>query len=154
MHTPMKTIRNTLLIGLTAWAAAFASAEDKEGIKDQAKLQGEWMMVSGERDGQPFPDEFRKGFKRVAKGDETTVTMGDQLFMKAKFTLDPTKKPKTIDYSVTGGTYAGNRQLGIYELNGDTAKFCFSIPGRARPDDFSTKSQDGRTLSVWKLAKQ
>src|SRR5258708_20508037 len=133
---PVKTIRHTLLIGLTAWAVAFASAEDKEGIKDKAKLQGEWLMVSGERDGQPFADEFRKGFKRVAKGDETTVTMGDQLFLKAKFTLDPSKKPKTIDYSVTGGAYAGTRQLGIYELEDDTRHFCFSLPTTALPHTF------------------
>jgi uncharacterized protein (TIGR03067 family) len=93
----MKTTRNTLLIGLTAWG------EDNEAVKDKAKLHGEWTMVSGERDGQPFPDDLRKSFKRVARGDETTVTMGDQLFLKAKFTLDPFKKPKTIDYSVTVG---------------------------------------------------
>ena len=153
-HTAMRTPSHTLLIALTAWAVATAWAQNNETINDNAKLQGEWTMVSGERDGLPFPDDLRKSFKRVAKGDEVTVTMGDQLSLKAKFTLDMSKKPKTIDYSVTGGPYAGNRQLGIYEMQGNTVKFCFSIPGKARPSDFSTKLRDGRTLTVWTQAKQ
>jgi uncharacterized protein (TIGR03067 family) len=109
-------------------------------------------MVSGQRDGQAFSEDLRKSFKRVAKGDETTVTMGGQLFLKAKFVLGPSKRPKTIDYSVTGGPYAGNMQLGIYEFDGDQIRFCFSTPGRNRPTDFTTKQNDGRTLSLWKRA--
>ncbi|MDB6112377.1 MAG: hypothetical protein JWR69_4127, partial [Pedosphaera sp.] len=45
-QTPMKTIRNLLLIGLTALAVASAGAEDSEAVKkDQALLQDEWSLV-------------------------------------------------------------------------------------------------------------
>ncbi|MDB6109151.1 MAG: hypothetical protein JWR69_901, partial [Pedosphaera sp.] len=108
----------------------------------------------GARDGQPFSADFMKDSKRVAKGDETTVTIQGQLFMKAKFTLDPSKNPKTIDYSVTGGPYEGRTQLGIYELDGDQVKYCFSSPGKPRPTDFTTKPHDGRTSTVWKREKK
>jgi uncharacterized protein (TIGR03067 family) len=151
----MKTIRNSLLIGLAALVVATAWAEDTEAVKkDKAQLQGAWAMVSGERDGQAFSTDFIKDSKRVAKADETTVTIQGQLFMKARFTLDPSKSPKTIDYSITGGAYAGNSQLGIYELDGDKVRFCFSIPGKERPTDFATKPNDGRTLSIWKREKK
>ena len=144
----MKTMRNILLIGLTARALTTAWAEDNEAVnKDKAQLQGGWTMVSGERDGQAFSASFMKDSKRVAKGDETTVTIQGQLFMKATFTLDPSKSPKTIDYSVTGGPYAGKIQFGVYELDGDKVKFCFSTPGKERPTDFSTKLDDRRTVS-------
>jgi uncharacterized protein (TIGR03067 family) len=150
----MKTIRTPLLVGLMALMAAATWAQSNEAAdKDKARLQGEWTMVSGERDGQAFPAEFMKDSKRVAKGDEVTVTLQGQLFMKAKFTLGPAKSPKTIDYSVTGGPNAGKTQLGIYELDGDKVKFCFSTPGKERPDGFVTKPNDGRTLSTWKREK-
>jgi len=40
------------------------------------------------------PEEMRTTAKRVAKENETTVTIGGQLFMKAKFTLDLAKRPR------------------------------------------------------------
>ena len=100
-----------------------------------------------------MPDAMRKQMKRVCKGDEITTTMSGQLFIQAKITLDPSKKPKTIDYQMTGGYTKGQKQLGIYEVDGDTFKSCFSKPGAERPTDFTTKPDDGRTVSVWKREK-
>ncbi len=79
--------------------------------------------------------------------------MGGQVFLKAKITLDPSKKPKTIDYRMLEGFTKGKTQLGIYELDGDTFRSCFSAPGDPRPTDFTTKAGDRRTLSVWKRVK-
>ena len=151
----MKTIRNALLIGLTALVISQARGEDTDAAKkDLAQLQGEWTMATGSRDGQSLPDAMLKNSKRTCKGDETTVVIGGQLLMKTKFTLDPSKKPKCIDYQITGGANAGKTQLGIYELDGDTVKFCFSTPGKDRPTDFTTQAGDGRTSSVWKREKK
>ena len=74
--------------------------------------------------------------------------------MKAKITIDPSKKPKTIDYQMTDGFTKGKTQLGIYEVDGDTFKSCFGKPGTERPTEFTSKPGDGRTLSVWKREKQ
>lgn len=150
----MKTIQSVVLIGLLAIILSPAWAADNEGVKkDLAQLQGEWSMVSGSAEGQPMPDELRKQMKRVCKGDEATTTMGGQMFIKAKITIDPSKKPKTIDYQMTDGFTKGKRQLGIYEVDGDTFKSCFSKPGAARPADFTSKPGDGLTVSVWKREK-
>jgi uncharacterized protein (TIGR03067 family) len=125
-----------------------------DGKKDMAKLEGEWSMVSGERDGQALPEDLVKDAKRVAKAGETTVTIGGQQFLKAKFTVDPSKKPKAIDYTVTEGPNKGKTQLGIYELDGDTVKFCFAAPDKERPKEFKTAAESGLTLSVWKREKK
>jgi len=151
----MKRIRIALLIGLTAFIISQARGEDTEAAKqDVAQLQGEWVMSTGGRDGNALPAEMLKNSKRVCMVDETTVVVGGQLLMKAKFTLDPSKKPKSLDYQITGGANAGKTQLGIYELDGDTVKFCFSTPGTDRPTDFATKAGDGHTSSVWKREKK
>jgi len=143
------------LSGLAAATLASAGAGGEEAVKkDMARLQGEWLMVSGSADGQAMPDDMRKQMKRVCKGDQTTTTMGDQVFLKAKITIDPSKNPKTIDYEMIEGFTKGKKQLGIYELDGDTFKSCFAGPGADRPTDFSSKPGDKRTVSVWKRAKE
>jgi uncharacterized protein (TIGR03067 family) len=116
-------------------------------------MQGEWSMVSGSADGQSMQEDLRKQMKRVCKGNETTTTMGDQVFMKAKFTIDPTAKPKTIDYEMIDGFTKGKKQLGIYEVEGDTFRSCFAKPGEKRPTEFKNEPGDGHTLSVWKRKK-
>jgi uncharacterized protein (TIGR03067 family) len=146
----MRAITVTLAVCLLAGAG---DAED--AVKKEKKLlEGEWSMVSGEIDRQPLPAEYVKNATRVAKGGETTVMIGGRLFLKARYTIDPAKKPKTIDYAMTGGPTKGKTQLGIYELDGDTVKFCFAAPGKDRPGDFTTKEGSGRTLSVWKRTKK
>jgi len=118
-----------------------------------ARLQGEWSMVSGSADGQPMPEQMLKQMKRVCKGDETTTTLSGRVFIKAKITIDPLKKPKTIDYQMTDGFTKGKKQFGIYEVDGGTFKSCFGKPGAERPTDFTSTPGDGRTLSVWKREK-
>jgi len=122
--------------------------------KEMAQLEGEWSMVSGEADGASMPEEMVKTGKRVAKDGETTITIGGQVYFKAKFTIDPAKKPKAIDYDMTEGPTKGKKHLGIYELDGDTVKFCFAAPGKDRPTEFTSKEGSQHTLSVWKRVKK
>ena len=150
----MKTLTPLFLTALAAITLSSLLADESDAAKkDLALLQGEWSMVSGSADGQEMPEDMAKQMKRVCKGDETTTTMGGQVFLRAKITLDPSKKPKAIDYDMVEGATKGKKQLGIYEIDGDTFKSCFAKPGEERPTDFSTKPGDGRTLSIWKRAK-
>jgi uncharacterized protein (TIGR03067 family) len=129
------------------------AADDEAIKKDLALLQGEWSMVSGSANGQEMPKEMRKQMKRLCKGNETTTTMGGEVFLKAKITIDPSKNPKTIEYQMTDGPTKGKKQFGIYQVDGNTFKSCFAAPGAERPTDFSSKPGDQRTLSTWKREK-
>ena len=150
----MKRIRMALLLTLTAVPLLTVRGEETQAIKkDLALLQGAWSMASGTANGESMPEGLRKQMKRICKGDETTATMGGQVFLRAKITLDPTKTPKTIDYVMTEGFTKGKTQLGIYEIDGDTLKSCFAAPGADRPTDFSSKAGDNRTFSIWKRDK-
>ena len=119
-----------------------------------AKLDGEWAMVSGEANGVPLAKTLVATGKRVAKDGETTIYMVGKMFFKAKYSIDPTKKPKAIDYEMTEGLTKGRTHFGIYELDGDTVKFCFAGPGEDRPTEFTTKAKTQDTLSVWKKEKK
>jgi uncharacterized protein (TIGR03067 family) len=129
------------------------SAQD-DTKKEMAKLEGEWSMVSGNASGQSLPEEAVKSGKRVCKDGETTITISGRVYFKAKVTIDSTKKLKAIDYEMTEGPTKGKTHLGIYELDGDTVKFCFAAPGKDRPTDFTAKEGSERTLSVWKKDKK
>ena len=144
----------TILAAAVVCLLVAADNPSDEAKKDMAALQGEWSLKSGERDGQAMPEDFVKGFKRVAKDDVTTVTSNGQAYMKAKFAVDPARKPKTIDYTLLEGPNKDKKVLGIYELDGDTVKFCFAGPDQERPKEFKTKGATGVTLSVWKREKK
>ncbi|MGO9466619.1 MAG: TIGR03067 domain-containing protein [Isosphaeraceae bacterium] len=143
---------STRLIGPAVAVLVFVGAGGAQDAtkEEMAKLEGQWSMVSGEANGFPMPEESVKGGKRVAKDSETAVTFYGQVYFKAKYSIDPTKKPRAIDYMMTEGPTKGKTHLGIYELDGDTVKFCFAAPGKDRPTDFTAKEGSQRTLSVWK----
>jgi RNA polymerase sigma factor (sigma-70 family) len=141
-------------LGLETLKRAAADKDEEAVKKEIASLEGDWAMVSGEIGGQAMPEEFVKSGTRMCKGNETTVKINGNVFMKATFTVDPSKKPKTIDYTMTEGPSKGKSQLGIYETDGDTVRFCFAAPGKDRPTGFTTKTGDECTLSVWKKAKK
>jgi uncharacterized protein (TIGR03067 family) len=112
--------------------------------KEMALLEGEWSMVSGEANGMAMPEATAKTGKRVAKGGETSITLSGQVYFKAKFSIDPSKKPKEIDYEMTEGPTKGKTHLGIYELDGDTVKFALLRRGRiARPTSQQKRAASG-----------
>lgn len=152
----MKNIKNALLFaGLAFTALTSVRAEDTQAIKtDMAQLQGRWSMVSGTADGYPIPANMLTNYSRVCHDDEITAMVGERLVIKAKITIDPSKKPKTIDYQVIDGPTKGRKHLGIYEVEGDTFKSCFGAPDAERPADFTSKPGDLRTSTEWKREKK
>src|SRR4051812_44031619 len=100
LHITFSMIAVMLLLGA---AGAAPDAADN----DMARLEGQWSMLSGLADGQPMPEQMVKTGRRVAKDGQTTITFGEQLYFKAKFTIDATKKPRTIDYDMIEGPTKG-----------------------------------------------
>jgi uncharacterized protein (TIGR03067 family) len=121
-----------------------ASAQDKS---DKDKLQGTWLMVSGERAGKALPPEFAKDAKVVFAGDKLTLKNKD-FMLEGTFKLDPGKKPKEIDVD-----FNGKPGKGIYQLEGDTLKIAHGETGDPRPKDFTTKEGDQVTVVVFKREK-
>jgi|SRR5260370_27176617 uncharacterized protein (TIGR03067 family) len=135
--------------------AALVMADDKkdDAVKEELKkFEGTWKLVSSEHDGEKAPDDAIKTAKAMAKGGQVTLSVDGKTVMEADFTIDPTKKPKTIDATVTtAGPDKGKKTLGIYEIDGDTMKICFS--DKERPKEFSAKKGSGCTLDMYKREK-
>jgi uncharacterized protein (TIGR03067 family) len=142
----------TKLFAMAVVVLCLAADSPKDAAKkDQEKLQGDWVLASGERDGEQLPEDLIKSLKRTVTGDKSVVTRDGQAVATGTFTLDPSKKPKAIDFKLEGMDQPIH---GIYDLDGDTFKLCYAAPGEERPKEFATKAGTGHTLAVWKKAKK
>jgi uncharacterized protein (TIGR03067 family) len=122
--------------------AAIASSGDAKGKaikKDHKQIEGTWRVVALEVDGKKSTDEDAKKLTVVNGSDGTwSLRSEDKEISKGTSTIDPTKKRKTIDFTITEGEGKGNQHLGIYELGEKTRKLCFASPGKERPTEFSS----------------
>ena len=121
------------------------------GMKEQEAVQGDWVLVSGERDGIVFPESDVEGTKRTFTGDKFLVTKQSERVASGTFRLDPSKQPKEVNVKLDG---ADKPVQGIYALEGETLKICYGLPGVERPKEFGTKVGSGHIFGVWKRAKQ
>lgn len=121
------------------------------------KLQGTWVLVSGERDGEKLSDDHVKNSKMTYKGNQGEITSPHQhaetiFFEIAK--LDPDKSPKEFHFVRKSGPNAGKTIVGIYEFDGnDQYKFAFDPAGVTTPKDFTTKEGSGFISHAWKRVK-
>ena len=141
------------VLALTAGLSLAAGDGNKKALDmEYAKLEGTWQVVSLEVDGMMIPKETIKNSKLIIKSKEFTMKENIATY-KGTFSIDPSKKPKTIDIKFTEGPENGNTSLGIYELDGDDLKLCLSVTTKERPTEFSAKPKSGHGFEVLKREK-
>jgi uncharacterized protein (TIGR03067 family) len=121
--------------------------------KDRSKLQGTWTCQSAQRDGKPVPEGTVKQLRLVLTKDKYATHKGEELLFESEYKIDPEKKPKEIDIIATEGENKGKPARGIYLLEEDTLKLCYTMPGKERPKEFESKAGTGATFAVWKRSK-
>ena len=116
--------------------------------EEMKKFQGTWKQTACEKDGVAESlDEFGWEPRSTFTGDTFVVTLADgSIAIKGIFKLDPTREPKTIDWTDTFGEDAGKTFLAIYSLEGDQLVFCAADAGQERPTEFRTRP--GQVLRV------
>jgi uncharacterized protein (TIGR03067 family) len=118
-------------------ALALAASLSAQGTKAPAALQGTWVVAS--INGQPAPDGSSEMSLTFA-GDKYHQTVNGEVNERGTFAVDASKKPMTIDLTITEGADAGTVQLGILEITGDSMRLALDMPGaKQRPGDFTVK---------------
>ena len=120
--------------------------------KEVKKLEGTWKLVGLERLGQEV------------KGSSLTLTItGNKYVAKTRtgvvleegtYQINPSRKLKTMTFSILSGKDKGSTQNALYELQGDTLKLCLAQPGKDRPASFTTKTGTGFEMFVMERVKK
>src|SRR5437660_6957578 len=152
-------MKSAFLLVLTIAALMAADpAKDDPSQRDLAKLQGTWLTVSLVNDGKMLVDEKASPkpgpvTKLVYDGNKWIVKVGDKAVASGVFKIDATKTPKEIDILDDSDVKNAQIKLGIYELDGDTYKYCLAPAGKPRPTEFASKPGSGHSLGVSKREK-
>ena len=151
LHAPVGL---ALLLAVTGLAAA---ADDKEkAIKeDRKKYEGTWQVVSLEVDGKKTAEEDAKKITVVNDRDgKWAIEVEGKVIARGTSEIDPTKKLRTVDLTVTEGDGKGQTALGIYEFKDDTRKVCLAPAGKERPTEFTSAAGSGHILALLKRVKK
>jgi uncharacterized protein (TIGR03067 family) len=129
-------------------------AQDEATKKDRQLLEGTWRIVALEINGNKAMDEDAKKLSVVNGPGETWSLLSEgKEVAKGTNSLDATKTPKTIDFTITEGGGKGNVQLGIYELSEKSRKLCFAPAGKERPSEFSSTPSNEQILATFEREK-
>ena len=134
-----------------------ASADDtKDELirKHHKQMEGTWRIVALEINGNKAKKEDAGKLTVVNGADGTwSLRSEDDEISKGTSTIDPTKKPRTIDFTPTEGGGKDNLYPGIYELGEKTRKLCFAPPGMERPTEFSSTPGSEHILVTFEREK-
>jgi uncharacterized protein (TIGR03067 family) len=112
----------------------------KEAVRqDRKKYEGTWRVVSLTIDGNQAADEDARKITVINHAETWIVLVDGKEVVRGTRTIDPTKKPKTIDFTPSEGDSKGKLFLGIYDIGESTRKLCFAPPGKDRPPEFASK---------------
>jgi uncharacterized protein (TIGR03067 family) len=83
-------------------------------------LQGPWFSVLGRRQAE-----------LLIAGGHFTIRFEDDIIYMGTFELDPDARPRAMDMRIDEGpaSHKGKTALCIYELTGDTLRWCVARPG-------------------------
>jgi uncharacterized protein (TIGR03067 family) len=127
---------------------AFADDAKEAAIKkDRKQIKGTWRIIELIIDGNKSAEEDARKLTVVNGADGTWILRDeDREINRGTSTIDPTKKPKNIDFTVTEGDGKGNQHKGIYDLGKKTRRLCFAPAGKERPTEFSSVPGSGIIL--------
>jgi uncharacterized protein (TIGR03067 family) len=148
-----------LALSLGALVTAKNFEQDDPSKADRDKLQGTWSTVTLVNDGNTVVDEKTPpkpgpATKLVYDANKWLIKVGDKTVASGIFKIDSTKKPKEIDILDDSGVKNDKTKLGIFEVDGDTYKFCLAPAGKPRPSEFTSKAGSGHSLGLSKREKK
>jgi uncharacterized protein (TIGR03067 family) len=157
MSRSIALIAVALLLFCPINAAFGADIGGEDAKKELAKLQGAWIMVSGEMDGKKAADEHVKQGKVIYEGNKIEIVVPNQTGEKIIadiVKIDTTKNPKEMHFVRRNGPNAGKTLIGIYEFEApDQYRFAFDPAGNVTLKEFVTKEGTGHVRNTWKRAK-
>ncbi len=123
------------------------AAQEEAAKKDLQAMQGPWTLVSYIVNGKPTPSAEMAKIQLTVHGKVSTF-VNDKKALHGAYTLDATKKPKTLDIDLTDGPDKGKKKLAIYALEKDQLKICVGAIGVTRPTELKAARSEPGNLAT------
>lgn len=158
MMQPHLKMQYVMVLGFLITAVMGVSAADdanEEAIKkDRKRIEGTWTIVSLVVNGNSSTVDSGKMIVVNGADGSWNLTVDGQEIVQGTTTIDPSKKPKTIDIKPTTGDDKGKIYQGIYEVGDDTRKLCFAPTGKPRPTEFTSVAGTDHVLVMFERVKK
>jgi uncharacterized protein (TIGR03067 family) len=142
--------RSAVLLLLCAVGLATAGPREDAVKKELSRFQGTWQAVSAiGLDGKPLAADALKATTIVIEGNKYTLRVKDDR-ITGTFSIDPARKPKTMDGTFTLRDGTSGKFLGLYEIDGDRRRSCIGVAEGQRPTRWQ---QDGCISFEWQRPK-
>ena len=119
-------------------AAVCVTATKADEKADLARFQGTWVVTKVVRNGTEAPDVVRDALRVTVTGRSLTIRSAENVptVIQAEITLNPSVTPAQIDFR-TSGMGKQTALFGIYKIDGDTIRLCWTTDGGPWPDGFA-----------------
>lgn len=116
-----------------------------------AKLDGTWQLQKLVGRGKEIDDDRAQAISYVFEGNSAKrLVNGVDRKDPGTIKIDTAKKPSHID--LKPAKEGDPTMLGIYEIDGDTLKWCFSA--KKRPEKFEASEGTDNILMIFKRVKK
>ena len=144
-----------MLLTIVVFVMNAKSFKVNEAPRHESDLKGSWAVVSfASGEGDFFSKllaDSAKEFEVEFTDDQLTLSGGKKPGVSVKYTLDPEKDPKWIDFIDGKRNY-----YGIYRVDGDELTICSSVNTQGkRPTEFKIiAGKDAQWIMVLKRRKE
>ena len=101
-------------------------------------VQGDWQCVNAVIDGKPLSEAKTQKLHLALTADRYKTMSGSEVLFDSTYEIDTSVRPPRISMVGTEGDLTGKVAHGIFELNGDTLRICYSMPGKTIPIRFES----------------
>lgn len=130
-----------LLLLCTQIRADMPTKQDK---LEKAKLVGTYEIVGGEKGGKKIEaDRLKDAAVQIAANAITTFDKDKKEVYAATYELDASRKPWRIAMiaTITPVNGKGSKSDGLIEVDGNTVKLIYALPGGRAPTQFKTEEK-------------
>lgn len=140
--------------------AVFFFVLDGASAGEAKNLEGKWEIVELIAYGKKVDFNLIKGTKFTFAKDKLTIQppndkIEEFVTRTFSFKVDTTKQPNEVELLVLDGKEKGLKSVGIYELKGDTLRWCQSDATKSpeRPKGFASPEKSAIYLFTLKRTK-
>jgi uncharacterized protein (TIGR03067 family) len=131
--------------GFASWPALARHVETLRA------LEGTWLFESLKVGGQTIPAAGIAHSRLLIDGDRFRTESPEATY-EGTFNIDVEAEPCTIDIDFAAGPEAGNRNMGVFRLEGDRLDLCLDMTGAGRPPAFTSTPANGYALETLRRA--